>query len=80
MKEKGNVTMPVPLKGGCLCGAVQFQLEEAPYRLMHCHCNMCKKQGGGAFITWAAFADHTIRYMTGESIIKTYQSSSFGYT
>eukprot|EP00746_Dinoflagellata_sp_MGD_P043865 gnl/MRDRNA2_/MRDRNA2_206785_c0_seq1.p1 gnl/MRDRNA2_/MRDRNA2_206785_c0~~gnl/MRDRNA2_/MRDRNA2_206785_c0_seq1.p1 ORF type:complete len:212 (-),score=23.12 gnl/MRDRNA2_/MRDRNA2_206785_c0_seq1:38-673(-) len=79
MRANGSYSMPQPKKGGCLCGAIQFTVEEAPYRMMHCHCNMCKRQGGGAFITWAAFADHTIRYFSGEHIVKTYQSSTFGY-
>ncbi len=33
--------------GGCLCGAVRFELAEAPTSYGACHCGMCRKLSGG---------------------------------
>lgn len=33
--------------GGCLCGAVRFELAEKPQSYGACHCGMCRKHSGG---------------------------------
>ncbi len=33
--------------GGCLCGAVRFELADAPTEYGACHCTMCRKFSGG---------------------------------
>lgn len=35
-----------PHNGGCLCGAVRFQLNARPLGVNACHCNDCKKLTG----------------------------------
>ncbi|MCH2099577.1 MAG: GFA family protein [Pseudomonadales bacterium] len=40
--------------GGCLCGAVRYELAEAPTMMGVCHCKNCQKQAGSAFSTLAA--------------------------
>jgi hypothetical protein len=37
------------MQGGCLCGAVRFELDRAvgPFEL--CHCNRCRKTTGSAY-------------------------------
>ncbi len=42
--------------GGCLCGAVRYQVAGAPFKVANCHCSMCRRQSGAAFLTYAAFA------------------------
>ena len=44
--------------------------------MMHCHCTMCRRQGGGAFITWAALPDAAVDW-AGEP--QTFRSSDFAY-
>ncbi len=41
--------------GGCLCGAVRYRATADPFRVAHCHCGMCRKLSGAAFITFVAF-------------------------
>lgn len=61
--------------GKCLCGAVSYELAEAPTSYGACHCAMCRKFSGGiemgvevppGAITW-----------TGEENIGTYKSSDW---
>jgi hypothetical protein len=34
--------------GGCLCGAVRYQVQWPPEALVVCHCKDCQKQSGSA--------------------------------
>ena len=38
-----------PITGGCLCGAVRFQVTAEPLVTHYCHCTMCQKISGGPF-------------------------------
>jgi hypothetical protein len=44
---------PVALTGGCQCGAVRYRIESAPAGGIVCHCRMCQKAGGAAFMAFA---------------------------
>ena len=37
------------LHGGCLCGAVQYQVHDAFRYAMNCHCSQCRRTTGAAF-------------------------------
>lgn len=36
--------------GGCLCGAVRFEITSTPTETGACHCGMCRKVSGGVFL------------------------------
>lgn len=42
-------TVPLPLTGGCLCGACRYELRAAPHLVYLCHCTDCQRQSGSAF-------------------------------
>lgn len=50
-------------EGGCLCGAVRYRSEKAPFRVAHCHCTMCRKAGGGPFLTFVVFPVETFTWI-----------------
>ena len=35
----------MPVKGRCHCGAIQFELAEAPAELTSCNCSFCVRRG-----------------------------------
>ena len=47
--------MAKPITGGCLCGRVRYRADAAPILVTHCHCTLCRRQSGAAFLTWASF-------------------------
>lgn len=40
---------PLPLTGGCQCGAVRYRLVGPPVVFYICHCTECQKQSSSAF-------------------------------
>ncbi len=63
-----------PITGGCLCGAVRYEANEPPIRVTICHCRMCQRSTGSAFMVTAGFPQTALRFTKGEP--KLYRSSS----
>jgi hypothetical protein len=51
----------MPLKGSCLCGAVQYVVSADPVFSGHCYCADCQKETGGGHLTIAAVPDATVK-------------------
>ena len=62
------------ITGGCLCGAIRYELSEPPIKGVICHCRMCQKSTGSAFMVSAGFSRSALRFTKGEP--KLYRSSS----
>lgn len=43
--------MSTTFAGGCLCGAVRYQLAAAPHYVYFCHCRDCQRESGSPFVT-----------------------------
>jgi hypothetical protein len=64
--------MTAKLSGGCLCGNVEFSLEDNFSAFYQCHCQQCRHLTGSAFasnlittagnIEWVKGADRIINY------------------
>ena len=64
------------ITGSCLCGQVRFELEGTPQFINHCHCSMCRKVHGAAFGSFLHANGSGFRWVTGETVVENYQSSS----
>ena len=60
--------------GGCLCGAVRFEVSGPPDKVGTCHCRMCQRWSGTAFTTGVRYPRVAFRFTKGEP--KVYQSSA----
>jgi hypothetical protein len=67
------MTGPAMAAGGCLCGAVRYELAAAPRKASCCHCSMCRRASGGAFQAYASVPRDALRWTRGEP--KVYRSS-----
>lgn len=61
--------------GSCLCGAVSYTLSETPENCGVCHCSMCRKWTGGAFVAFMAAPDKVT--MSGEENLHVFKSSEW---
>jgi len=61
--------------GGCLCGAVRFSVSLPPKWVAHCHCSMCRRAHGAAFVTWVGNLRENFRLDAGAEVLATYRSS-----
>ena len=41
-------------EGGCLCGDLRYRIEGDFLHACHCHCSLCRRASGAAFVTWVA--------------------------
>jgi hypothetical protein len=63
------------LRGGCLCGAVRYEITAPLENAEHCHCSMCRKAHGAAFSTNALVPTDRLAVTSGAAFISEYQSS-----
>ena len=64
------------IKGGCLCGRVRYEIHGQLLAADHCHCSMCRRQHGAAFATYADFNPGDFKWMSGEDLLKVFETSS----
>jgi hypothetical protein len=62
-------------QGHCLCAAITFSVALPSLWVAHCHCTLCQKQSGAAFVTWAGFDETLSRIQDMNSQLQWYQSS-----
>jgi hypothetical protein len=63
------------LAGGCLCGAIRYEIDGAIGPIGHCHCATCRAAHAAAFATTARVARDDFRWMRGEAALRTFESS-----
>jgi len=63
------------IKGGCLCGEIQYVYRGTINELVVCHCNQCKRAQGTAFAANAPVDAGLFKITSGESLLQVYYSS-----
>lgn len=69
---------PQRVEGGCLCGAVRFELSLPTKFCAHCHCSMCRRGHGAGIVTWVGVARAGFKLLAGEDVLTRYASSEHG--
>ncbi|MDD1794487.1 GFA family protein [Enterovibrio makurazakiensis] len=63
------------MKGSCLCGEVQYEVDTLSSPIMHCSCKTCRKAHSAAFNTCAAVKPEDFRWLKGEDKLSQFESS-----
>lgn len=61
------------LKGGCLCGAVSYEVTGAVKGFYHCHCARCRKSSGTGHATNLLLSSANLVFTAGEALLKRYK-------
>jgi hypothetical protein len=62
----------LPLTGGCLCGAVRFEVTEQLVAASYCHCTRCQRRTGSAAAVSARVVPGSLRIVSGEGLLASY--------
>ncbi len=64
--------------GGCLCGAIRYELASEPFDCGWCHCRTCQLYGGAPAMAFASVGRDDFLWTKGEDQVRWLKSSSFG--
>lgn len=64
------------IRGGCLCGAVTYELSAELGGISHCYCSMCRKQHGAAFATYGTVPRSALVIADASGALRTFRSSA----
>jgi hypothetical protein len=67
MNPSNDPQNPRMLTGGCLCGAVGYEVADEFLYAVNCHCSDCRKATGSAFKPFAGIARSELRITKGEN-------------
>jgi len=71
-------TTPAPVSGQSYCGAVAFTATPPTLFCAHCHCTMCRRLHGAAFVTWFGVPYERFRIVRGDADLVRFRSSEHG--
>lgn len=54
-----------PIHGGCLCGAIRYQVDGPALQTSYCHCIDCRKASGAPAAAWTFFRSGTLEWRQG---------------
>ena len=60
------------LRGGCLCGRVEYAVEDAFAYAMNCHCSNCRRATGSAFKPFAGIGMDRLNLVRGQEALLVY--------
>jgi hypothetical protein len=63
------------MKGSCLCGTVQYTVDQLDMPISHCHCRTCQKAHAAAFVSTAGVSREHFRWTAGEEQLRAFESS-----
>jgi hypothetical protein len=64
--------MGAMLTGGCMCGAVRYELDEPLVASLYCHCTRCQRRTGTAASASGRTASGSLRVVQGDELIRTW--------
>jgi hypothetical protein len=60
------------LRGGCLCGAVTYEVDLPALRFAHCHCSRCRRATGSSHASNLYFLPDQFRWNSGEGSVRRF--------
>lgn len=64
------------ITGSCLCGSIEFTINNIGNKIYQCHCSLCRKQGGSASNSGTVVPSSQLEWVKGEECIKTWTKTT----
>ena len=64
------------MRGHCLCGQVEFEIDGEHFKLYQCHCSLCRRQGGSLSNTATIISNENFRWLRGVEFISSWKRES----
>jgi hypothetical protein len=64
--------VPLPITGGCNCGAVRFEVTQPFEGAVYCHCTRCQRRSGAAASANARTSPEAFRVIQGEDRLRSW--------
>lgn len=68
--------VPLPIEGGCQCGALRYEIATPPLMIYACHCTNCQRIAGSAFGLATTITEDSLRFTHGKPKVVSWQSDS----
>lgn len=65
-----------PISGGCLCGAIRYQLLAPAKCIEHCHCSKCRRAHGALYASGGLYDTAALNIVQGEDNLTSFESSA----
>jgi len=63
------------IKGRCECNKVNYEVRGELKEFCHCHCSICRRLHGAAFVSWGGVARDELTFTSGESDLRKHPFS-----
>lgn len=60
--------MSKPVTGRCLCGDIRYEYTGAPVRILHCHCESCRRHTSSPVGSFVCVPADSFRYTQGQPV------------
>ena len=67
------------IKGGCFCGAVEFEVKGEPTVMLYCHCKDCQAWSAGPINSASLWDPNLLEITKGRDYIDTYNKTEVSY-
>lgn len=64
------------MRGHCLCGQIEFEIDGSNFKLYQCHCSLCRRQGGSSSNSAAIVSDQKFRWLRGAERVSSWVKES----
>lgn len=63
------------MKGSCLCGTIEYEIDSIDRPVTHCHCRTCQKAHAAPFASTGGVMREHFRWLKGEDKLSAFESS-----
>ena len=57
-----------PVTGRCLCGDIRYEYRGTPVKILHCHCESCRRHTSSPVATFVCVPRESFRFTQGEPV------------